>query len=65
MYFNYYPIYIDKSLTAFLQTNRSMVSYDPLSEQKRYEIRQQVRKFLEGSINEIDVSKSNEISHIY
>lgn len=42
-----------------------MVSYDPLSEQKRYEIRQQVRKFLEGSINEIDVSKSNEISDIY
>lgn len=40
-----------------LQTNRSMVSYDPLSEQKRFEIRQQVRKYLDGSIDEIDVSR--------
>jgi hypothetical protein len=36
-----------------------MVSYDPLSEQKRYEIRQQVRKYLEGSIDEIDVSQKD------
>lgn len=34
-----------------------MVSYDPLSEQKRFEIRQQVRKYLDGSIDEIDVSR--------
>lgn len=47
-----------------LQTNRSMVSYDPLSEQKRFEIRQQVRKYLDGSIDEIDVSRivSNNMS---
>lgn len=36
--------------------NRSQVTYDPLSEQQRYEIRQQVRAFLEGKAEEIDVS---------
>ncbi|XP_048779143.1 kinesin-like protein KIF9 isoform X1 [Ostrea edulis] len=42
-------------------TNRSMVSYDPLSEQKRYEIRQQVRKYLDGSIDEIDIVNVRQI----
>lgn len=37
-------------------TNRSQISYDPLSEQQRYEIRQQVRQYLDGQLDEIDVS---------
>lgn len=36
--------------------NRSQVTYDPLSEQQRYEIRQQVRAYLDGRAEEIDVS---------
>jgi len=36
--------------------NRSQVTYDPLSEQQRYEIRQQVRAFLEGKTDDIEVS---------
>jgi len=35
--------------------NRTQITYDPLTEQQRYEIRQQVRQYLEGGVNEIDV----------
>ena len=35
--------------------NRSQVNYDPLSEQQRYEIRQQARNFVDGKSTEIDV----------
>ena len=37
-------------------TNRSQITYEPLSEQQRYEIKQQVRQYIEGSLDEIDVS---------
>ena len=37
-------------------TNRTQISYDPLSEQQRYEIQQQVRQYSEGTMDEIDVS---------
>ena len=37
-------------------TNRSQITYDPLSEQQRYEIKQQVRNYLDGNLDEIDVS---------
>ena len=36
--------------------NRSQISYDPLSEQQRYEIKQQVRSYLDGQLDEVDVS---------
>lgn len=36
--------------------NRTQITYDPLTEQQRYDIRQQVRQYLEGRIPEIDVS---------
>jgi len=36
-------------------TNRSAVSYEALSEQQKYEIKQQVRKFVENQLDEIDV----------
>ena len=39
-----------------LQNNRSQITYDPLSEQQRYEIRSQVARYLDGSLDEIDVS---------
>ena len=43
-----------------LQTNRTQISYDALSEQQRYEIKQQVRQYIEGTLEEIDVSKITE-----
>lgn len=43
-------------LFYYFQTNRSHITYDTLSEQQRYEIRQQVRRYLEGHLDEIDVS---------
>ena len=39
------------------QTNRTQVQYDPLSEQQKYEIKQQVRRYVEGGLDEIDVSR--------
>jgi len=38
--------------------NRSQVSHEPLSEQQRYEIRQQVRAYLDGTGDDIDVRVS-------
>jgi len=35
--------------------NRSQVTYEPLSEQQRYEIRQQVRAYLDGKSDDIEV----------
>jgi len=35
--------------------NRSQVTHEPLSEQQRYEIRQQVRAYLDGVSDDIDV----------
>jgi len=37
--------------------NRSQVTYDPLSEQQRYEIRQQVRAYLDGKSDDIEVRR--------
>ena len=36
--------------------NRTQVTYDPLSEQQRYEIRQQVRAYLDKKLDSIDVN---------
>jgi kinesin family protein 6/9 len=37
--------------------NRSQITYDPLSEQQKYDIRLQVRSFLEDRGKEIEVSQ--------
>ncbi|XP_005111799.1 kinesin-like protein KIF9 isoform X3 [Aplysia californica] len=42
-------------------TNRSMVWYDPLSEQQKYEIRTQVKRYLDGSLDEIDIVNIRQI----
>ncbi|KAK7506301.1 hypothetical protein BaRGS_00002413 [Batillaria attramentaria] len=42
-------------------TNRSQVSYEPLSEQQKYEIRQQCRRYLEGALDEIDIVNLRQI----
>ncbi|KAL8610515.1 hypothetical protein ACOMHN_060435 [Nucella lapillus] len=42
-------------------TNRSQVTYEPLSEQQKYEIRQQCRRFLEGNLDEIDIVNLRQI----
>ena len=36
--------------------NRSHVSYEPLSEQQLYEVKQQVMQYVEGRLDEVDVS---------
>ncbi|XP_059167044.1 kinesin-like protein KIF9 isoform X2 [Physella acuta] len=46
-------------------TNRSMVSYEPLSEQQKYEIRSQVRRYLEGDLDELDIVSLQQISGTY
>jgi len=43
--------------------NRSQVTYDPLSEQQRYEIRQQVRAYLDGKSDDIEVTGSHSVLH--
>ena len=35
--------------------NRSQVTYEPLNEQQKYEIRQQVRAYLDAKSDDIDV----------
>lgn len=42
-------------------TNRCQVTYEPLSEQQRFDIRQQCRKYLEGNLDEIDIVNLRQI----
>ncbi|XP_033728379.1 kinesin-like protein KIF9 [Pecten maximus] len=42
-------------------TNRTQITYEPLSEQQRYEIRQQIRRYLEGSLEEVDIVNIRQI----
>lgn len=46
-------------------TNRSHITYDPLSEQQRYEIRQQVRRYLEGHLDEIDIINIRQVQGVF
>jgi len=46
-------------------TNRSHVTYEPLSEQQRYEIKQQVRNFSEGGLDEIDIVNVRQITGVF
>jgi len=57
-----YSVY--KTLLYTLQTNRSMIAYDPLSEQQKYEIRQQVRRYIGGQLDEIDVRRHGFVGKI-
>jgi kinesin family protein 6/9 len=45
--------------------NRNQVTYDPLSEQQRYEIRQQVRSYLEGKLSDIEIINLRQISGVF
>ncbi|XP_052080028.1 kinesin-like protein KIF9 isoform X1 [Mytilus californianus] len=46
-------------------TNRSHITYDTLSEQQRYEIRQQVRRYLEGHLDEIDIINLRQVQGVF
>lgn len=46
-------------------TNRSLISYDPLSEQQKYEIKSQVRRFLSGELDELDTINLQQILGTY
>jgi len=43
-------------------TNRSMIWYDPLSEQQKYEIKTQVKRYLDSNLDEIDIVNIRQIS---
>ncbi|KAK6165317.1 hypothetical protein SNE40_022265 [Patella caerulea] len=45
--------------------NRSHISYDALSEQQKYEVRQQVRRYLEGTVDEVDIVNIRQIQGTY
>lgn len=45
--------------------NRSMVTYEPLSEQQKYEIQQQVKKYIESELDEIDIINIRQIQGVY
>ena len=45
--------------------NRSMVTYEPLSEQQKFEIKQQVRKYINSELDEIDIINIRQISGVY
>ena len=40
-------------------TNRSHVTYDPLSQQQRYEITQQAEQYIHGQLDDIDVGQKH------
>ncbi|CAH1788426.1 unnamed protein product [Owenia fusiformis] len=46
-------------------TNRSQISYDPLSEQQKYETRQQVKRYLSKSLDEIDIVNLRQIQGVF
>ncbi len=43
-------------------TNRSQINYEPLSEQQRFDIQQQAHRYLEGKLDEMDVSLTTVVS---
>lgn len=45
--------------------NRSMVAYEPLSEQQKYDIKQQVRKYILTELDEVDIINIRQISGVY
>ncbi|XP_046327027.1 kinesin-like protein KIF9 isoform X1 [Haliotis rufescens] len=46
-------------------TNRSQISYESLSEQQKYDIRQQVQTFLQGEVDEVDIVNIRQIQGTY
>ncbi|XP_006820140.1 kinesin-like protein KIF9 [Saccoglossus kowalevskii] len=46
-------------------TNRSQVSYEPLSDSQLYEIQRQVQRYLEGSLDEIDIVNVRQIQAVF
>lgn len=48
-----------------LQANRSQVSYEPLSDTQLLEVNNQVRRYLDGSLDEIDIVNVRQIQSIF
>lgn len=46
-------------------TNRSHISYEPLSEQQGYEIQQQVRQYLQAELDEVDIVNVRQIQGVF
>ena len=45
--------------------NRSMVAYEDLSEQQKFEIKQQVRKYINSELDEIDIINIKQVVGVY
>lgn len=45
--------------------NRSMVTYEPLSEQQKYDLKQQVKKYISSDLDEIDIINIRQIEGVY
>ena len=45
--------------------NRSGVSYDPLSEQQLYEIENQCRRFVDGSLDELEINNVRQVQGMF
>ncbi|XP_074641971.1 kinesin-like protein KIF9 [Tubulanus polymorphus] len=45
--------------------NRSQVTYEALSEQQKYDIQQQVQRYLEGTLEEIDIVNIRQIHGVF
>lgn len=42
-----------------------MVSYEPLSEQQKYDITQQVKKYISSELDEIDIINIRQIEGVF
>ncbi|XP_077997452.1 kinesin-like protein KIF9 [Glandiceps talaboti] len=64
---------LEKEITSLKQelamhdtlTNRSQVTYEPLSDAQQYEIQQQVRRYLDGNLDEVDIINVRQIQAVF
>ncbi|CAF1183759.1 unnamed protein product, partial [Didymodactylos carnosus] len=48
-----------------LHGNRSGISYEPLSEQQLYEIENQCRRFIDGSLDEVEIKNVRQVQAVF
>lgn len=42
-----------------------MISYEPLSEQQKYDIKQQVKKYISSELDELDIINIRQIEGVF
>ena len=48
-----------------IQANRSQINYEPLSDAQMMEVNNQVRRYLDGSLDELDIVNIRQIQTIF